>query len=324
MAANIPVAPFPRSSNLAPAGALVAVYEWRCEGHLPACPEECSEADEVVVPRWGAFLREVEGRRVLADPGSALFFHRAESYRVRHPVRGGDGGTVFRLAAGAVAELLVPHAPSAADRPNPRLPVPRIPLEGRAWVLHRLARRAALDPAVPPLEVEERAVAFLRAVVAEAARRSGRQRPAVPADRNPLAAEYAARVAEVVAARYRERLMLGEVARAVGCSPFHLSRLVTAAAGVPIHRMIVRRRPGRGRAATGDPSEHRRDRAGGRLRHPRPSHRRIPAGIRPPAERGAPLQGMATTNGFPPSFALTRVAASCAASRVGKAPARTL
>lgn len=35
---------------------------------------------------------------------------------------------------------------------------------------------------------------------------------------------------------------MGEVALAVGCSPFHLSRLVTAAAGVPIHRMIVRHR----------------------------------------------------------------------------------
>ena len=75
-----------------------------------------------------------------------------------------------------------------------------------------------------------------------AARRSGLPRATVPAERNPLAADYAARVAEVVAARYRERLMLGEVARAVGCSAFHLSRLVTAAAGVPIHRMIVRRR----------------------------------------------------------------------------------
>jgi len=242
MAANIPAAAFPRYSDLAPAGSLVAVYEWRCEGHLPDCPEECSEADEVVVPRWGAFLREVEGRRVLADPGSALFFHRGEAYRVRHPVRGGDGGTVFRLAPGASAELLEPHAPAAADRPAGRFPVLRVPLEGRAWILHRLARRAALDPSAPALEVEERAIAFLRAVTAEAARRSGLRRPAPPAERNPLAAEYAARVAEVVAARYRERLMLAEVARAVGCSPFHLSRLVTAAGGVPIHRMIVRRR----------------------------------------------------------------------------------
>ena len=118
----------------------------------------------------------------------------------------------------------------------------RVPLEGRTWVLHRLARRAALDPDAPALEVEERAIAFLHAVTAEATHRSGRPRPVVRAERNPLAAEYAARVAEVVAARYRERLMLGEVARAVGCSAFYLSRLVTAASGVPIHRMIVRHR----------------------------------------------------------------------------------
>ncbi|MGH8572177.1 MAG: helix-turn-helix transcriptional regulator, partial [Gammaproteobacteria bacterium] len=49
-------------------------------------------------------------------------------------------------------------------------------------------------------------------------------------------------VSEVVAARYREPLTLAEVGRAVDCSPFHLSRLVTAVTGVSIHRMIVRRR----------------------------------------------------------------------------------
>jgi len=54
--------------------------------------------------------------------------------------------------------------------------------------------------------------------------------------------QVAARVAEVIAARYREPLTLAEIARLVGVSPFHLSRLVTAATGVPIYRMIVRRR----------------------------------------------------------------------------------
>ena len=66
----------------------------------------------------------------------------------------------------------------------------------------------------------------------------GRQRR-MPARR---AAEYAGRVSEVVAARYREPLTLAGIAAEVGVSPFHLSRLVTAANGVPIHRMILRRR----------------------------------------------------------------------------------
>jgi AraC-like DNA-binding protein len=95
---------------------------------------------------------------------------------------------------------------------------------------------AVAAPAAGVMEVEERAVTFLRAAVAQAYRRRA------PAPRAARAVEYAARVSEVVAARYREPLTLAEIARAVGVSPFHLSRLVTAATGVPIYRMIVRRR----------------------------------------------------------------------------------
>lgn len=239
MAANIPEPLMLRYSNLAPAGPLVAMYEWHCRGHVADGPEEVSGDDEIVVPSWGAFVREAEGRTALGDPGSGVFFHRGESYRVRHPTTGGDGGTVFRLAPGSLAELL---PPGRRGRPATRFPVNRLPLDGRAWVLHRLARRAALEPGTPPLEREERALLFVQVVAQAAVRGASRSKATPTRVRSRFALEYAARVAEVVSLRYRERLTLAEVGAAVGCSPFHLSRLVAAAGGVSIHRMIVRRR----------------------------------------------------------------------------------
>ncbi|MGH7526754.1 MAG: helix-turn-helix transcriptional regulator [Gemmatimonadales bacterium] len=99
------------------------------------------------------------------------------------------------------------------------------------------------DENVVPIEVEEeRALLFLRKVVTEAYARNGRRRRYVREANNRNAADYADRVSEVVAARYREPLSLAEVGRAVDCSPFHLTRLVTAVTGLSIHRMIVRRR----------------------------------------------------------------------------------
>jgi AraC family transcriptional regulator len=223
-------------------GASVSLYEWHCAGHAPAHPpEEWADAHEVVIPRRGVFQWEIAGERVLADPGIATFFHPAEPYRVRHPLPGGDAGSVFRLAPSGVRALVEEYDPSAAARPRARFPGNHTPLDGRAYLLHRLAIHAASDPGAGALEVEERAVGFLREAVAQAYRRRGIRR-AGPAARSRLAMEYAARVAEVVAARYREPLTLAEVARTVGVSPFHLSRLVTAAAGVPIYRMILRRR----------------------------------------------------------------------------------
>ena len=88
------------------------------------------------------------------------------------------------------------------------------------------------------LEIEERALLFLRAALAEA----GVARPARRARMPERAEEYVSRVREVIAARYREPLTLAQVAGAVGVSPFHLARLVTAATGVPIYRMVLRRR----------------------------------------------------------------------------------
>lgn len=224
-------------------GTSVSLYEWQCAGHGPRRPgEEWGDAHEVVVPRRGAFQWEIAGERVLADPGTATFLHPAEPYRVRHPLAGGDAGSIFRLAPSAVRDLVAEHDPGAADGGWPRFPASHAPLDGRAYLLHRLAMRAVSDPAASPIEVEERAVGFLREAVAQGFRRREARRGGGPAARGRLAAEYTARVAEVVAARYRERLTLAEVARSVGCSPFHLSRLVTAAAGVPIYRMIRRRR----------------------------------------------------------------------------------
>jgi AraC-like DNA-binding protein len=221
-------------------GVSVSLYEWQCGGHgSPHPAEEWAAAHEVVVARRGAFLWEIAGTRILADPGTVSFFHPGESYRVRHPLPGGDAGSVFRLPPSGVIALAEEHDPAAADRGPARFPTSHAPLDGRAYLLHRLAMDAVSDPAATALEVEERALAFVREAVAQAFRR----RQAVGrAGRGRLASEYAARVMEVVAARYREPLTLAEVAGTVGASPFHLSRLVTAATGVPIYRMVLRRR----------------------------------------------------------------------------------
>jgi AraC-like DNA-binding protein len=159
------------------------------------------------------------------------------TYRVRHPLEGGDAGTVFRLPEPAVRELLGGSEAGDGDR-SLRLPAIRVDLDGPTYLHHRLALEAARAPTAGELEIEERALVFLRATLAHARRTRPAGRPRPPA----RAGEYVARVAEVIAARYREPLTLAQVAGAVGVSPFHLTRLVTAATGVPIYRMVIRRR----------------------------------------------------------------------------------
>jgi len=207
-------------------GETLTVYEWRCTGEEhDSRRDEWSDAHEVVVPRRGVFVFQVEGRQVFADRTRAAFFHPDETYRVRHPLPGGDAGSVFRLGPAAAAALMAEKV---------RFPASSAPLDGRAYWLHRRVMRALHDGGTSRLELEELAIEFVREAVTQS------NRCARPASRT--AEEYARRVQEVVAAGYREPLTLTQIARAVGASPFHLSRLVKAATGLSIHRMVVRLR----------------------------------------------------------------------------------
>ena len=208
-------------------GDTITLYEWRCAGGHGSPEEEWSHAYEVIVPRRGAFVFEVEGRQAFADRSVAAFLQPGETYRVRHPLPGEDAGSVFRLERSAGAALL-------EELKQERFPARSISLDGRGYWLHQEAMRALRDPSANRLELEELGIDFVRRVVNQAGHRT---RPA-----SRTAEEYGRRVQELIAARYREPLTLAELAGAVEASPFHLSRLVKAATGVSIHRMIVRQR----------------------------------------------------------------------------------
>jgi AraC-like DNA-binding protein len=221
-------------------GELFRIVDWRCMGHRPEPygAEEWNDAHEVVVVRRGVFVRRSASREVFVDPGTVVFNQPQEMYRVRHPLPDGDSCAAFCLSPGTAAELSGAADPGARLPAQIRFPAPSARLDGRAFLLHHLALQAAASPGATALEIEERAGAFLRAAMAAAGSVAVEgQKP-----QHARQAEYAARVREVVARRYRERLTLHAIAREVGCSPFHLHRLFRAEAGIPIHRLVVRLR----------------------------------------------------------------------------------
>jgi AraC-like DNA-binding protein len=233
MPPNLPTAARPRFQNPAPRptfrplyqGDAVAVYDWQC----PGCdaPEEYNDAYEVVVVRRGAFVREVNDAPAFITAGTLMFANAGEAHRINHPVPGGDACSVFRGSTETLREML--------GRDELRFPLRQVPIGGRAYLLHRLAMRAAAGS--DPVEQEESALWFLSAAVAFARRDGG-----TAGRRDRKALEYAAGAEEVIRDRYRRRLTLAEIGRAVGCSPFHLSRTVRAVTGLSVHRILVRYR----------------------------------------------------------------------------------
>jgi AraC-like DNA-binding protein len=101
--------------------------------------------------------------------------------------------------------------------------------------------RALADAPGADLATDEEIVGLLDAVIAGAYRlkpRGGRPRADTLRAHRDLT--EAAKV--VLAGRFRERLVLHDVAGAVHASPFHLARVFKASAGMTMHRYLTRLR----------------------------------------------------------------------------------
>jgi AraC-like DNA-binding protein len=229
-------------------GDAVGLFDWRCSGRdTPVHEEEYNEAYEIVVVREGAFVREVDGVPAFVAAGTLTFAEPGEVHRIRHPVPGGDACSVFQASVESIREILCLLDPSQIDAEHPRFPLLQTPLGGREHLLHRLAIRAAAG--ADPVEQEEWTLWFLHAALAAALAHACARSDGAAGRTSKLtgpawtrAVEYTARVHEVVGREFQERLTLARIGRAVHCSPFHLSRLVAAVTGLPIHRLLVRHR----------------------------------------------------------------------------------
>jgi AraC family transcriptional regulator len=199
---------------------LVDAYDARCAAHQhERGDEEDVSVPTLVFPRRGLFRWEVGKRSVVADPNTALLFHPARSFTISHPAYGGDDCVSLRIAYDVVEDAL------GAQGETPRF-----------WTLPAAAQRALHaslhklgDPA-DALQGEEIAVEILALLSAAPARKIERDEAAVETVRERIAADPA------------EHLTLGELARDVGLSPFHLARRFRTSVGSSIHEYRTRLR----------------------------------------------------------------------------------
>jgi len=228
--------PSSASVNLVFQSHTVAIQDWHCAGG-PVEAEESSDRYHVAVTRCGAYVREANRERVLADAATAVFYELGQAYRVSHPVKGGDVCTVFTLPAEGVRQLVGQYVPAVRDRVLPSFLTSRASVDCRDFLLHRLALSAAFTD-VDPLLAEEAALTFLDRVLRRAY--SGEPICQQVTSRSSAALDCAERVRAVVAGGFRQTLSLADIAREVGFSAYHLSRLFRSITGDSIHRYLVR------------------------------------------------------------------------------------
>jgi AraC family transcriptional regulator len=182
---------------------LVSVLDVTCSAARSGRgPEEYNELTDIALVRRGVFTVELHDETLLLDPGSALVLAGDETFRVGHPVDGGDRCTVLRFAPDLVEEALG---------------------DAKTRVVRIGPSREADD--------DEEAILLLEKVARAPEPRVTR-----------VSERRAAEVRELLAADPGAEWRLEKIATALHCSPYHLARQFRNATGTTIaaHLMDLR------------------------------------------------------------------------------------
>jgi AraC-like DNA-binding protein len=195
-----------------------------------AAPETVDETSLVLVRR-GVFRRRTAAGEFTLDPTLAYCARGGEMQQFAHPCAGGDATTLIQVSE-TLAAALAPE-------------LPRVPLTvpPGTYVAHR-ALLAGVRTRDPDLWVERAIVVFASALAAAG--------EAAPPPRGPARRRLVDDTRAVLAERPDAELPA--VARAVGASPWHLSRLFREQTGTTIsaHRARLRTRAAVERLAGGE------------------------------------------------------------------------
>ncbi|MFM9841902.1 MAG: helix-turn-helix transcriptional regulator [Dongiaceae bacterium] len=213
---------------------LVGVRDVHCRPETLACGcEECSSRHLLVLPRRGAFVLHQDGKRAVVDTNQVTFFNAGHPHRISHLDIAGDDCTALSFSNDLLNEAA--GAAGVAADSRERRPFPALSASiGSDMALKSQIFFADLSHGdKSALTTEERAAELLR--LAFAAIHPPR-RDAIATPNPPRARRTAIAAQEWVAARPFENWTLGELARGVDISPYHLLRLFRAETGSTIHQ----------------------------------------------------------------------------------------
>ena len=194
--------------------------------------EECAATTQLVFPYRGVYVRHLGGDQAVAEANQLLFFNAAESYKVSHPVRGGDASLTLSIAEPQLRELapraLLRKSEHVAFRPH------RLRIDARAQSLVALLRHCLRHRVAEPLEAESLALTLVQRSLGSRTSHApgasfGRQR-------------LVDRIKLVLTSDLARRWTLAEIASEVRGSPVYLTQTFQQVEGLPLYRYQLRLR----------------------------------------------------------------------------------
>ena len=211
----------------------VRVWDTWCTGTSEHAGEnEWRSTTHLVFPYRGLFVRHRGDDVCVAEAGQVLLANAGDTFRVTHPVPGGDSSLVVRVEESMLREL----APTKLLHEDSRLAFrqERLRIDARAQALVAMLRHSLREKIAEPLEAESLALTLAQRALGPrtshaAGASSGRQKLA---DRTKL----------VLAGDLSRRWTLAEIAAGVGVSPVYLTQVFQQVEGLPLYRYALRLR----------------------------------------------------------------------------------
>lgn len=214
---------------------IVRIADVSCSPRHPHFGEwEMASIPTFVFVRRGVFVKESEGSETLADANQIVFFNPGESYRVRHPVQGGDQCTAFSFSPEPVRDCLAEMGGKGVEEPE-AFPVPCTTGDPKSVLMQQWLRRWLYRGDTDAFEVESVCMRLLHRVV-QGRNESCQARPPRRLGTRTAHRRIARRARQFLAAHTGEAVSLTATSRATACSPYHLARIFHREVGLTLHR----------------------------------------------------------------------------------------
>ena len=211
----------------------VTIRDVYCRGSCQQqSADEHANATELVFPYRGVYVRHLGDDQAVAEANQVLFFNATESYRVSHPVPGGDASLSPAIGEPLLREL----APPAFLRDGAALAFrwQRLRVDARTQALVALLRHSLRQNIAEPLEAESLALTLVQRALGPRTTHV----PGASAGRRRLVD----RVKLVLASDLARRWTLAEIAAEVRGSPVYLTQVFQQVEGLPLYRYQLRLR----------------------------------------------------------------------------------
>lgn len=209
------------------------IHDVVCSGGCRhAGEEECASATHLVFPYRGVFVRHLSRDVAVGEANQLLFFNSGESYRISHPLAGGDSCLSFQIDDPLLQELSPKthvHAGGALKFRRQRLRV-----DARAQALVAMLRHSLKSKAAETLEAESLALTLVRRALG--ARTSHASNASVGHEK------LVDRAKLVLSSDLTRRWSLAEIAAEVGVSPVYLTQVFQQVEAMPLYQYQLRLR----------------------------------------------------------------------------------